>query len=285
MHAFSRLLAALLLVCLPFQAGAAAGMLERIKATKTLTIAYAPNSYPISFKADDGEPRGYSVDLCRRIAASIERDFGLKGLEIRWVEGNTPRRLAAVANGEADLDCGTTTMNLERQRRVDFSSIVFVESGGILVFADSGLTALSDLGGKKLGVIPQTTTEKRLRKALADRLINAELVPVRDAKDGRERLVAGDVDALAGDRMVLVGQVAATGEPDRFSILDADFSLDPYAFAMPRNQADFRLAVNSGLARIYQSGEIDRIFARWFGEDTEPTDLLKGVFFLYGFSD
>jgi len=83
----------------------------------------------------------------------------------------------------------------------------------------------------------------------------------------------------------LVGQAAATGEPERFSILDADFSLDPYAFAMPRNQADFRLAVNSGLARIYRSGEIDRIFARWFGEDTEPTDLLKAIFFLYGFGD
>ncbi len=280
-----RLLIALVVLNLPFQTAVALEMLDRIKATMSLTIAFAPNSYPISFRGEDGEPNGYSVDLCRRIAAGIQRDLGLERLDLRWLEGNTPRRLAAVANGEADLDCGTTTINLQRQRVVDFSNIVFVESGGILVSSDSGLKALSDLAGKKLGVIPQTTTETRLRATLGERLINAELVPVKDAKDGREQLEAGAIHALAGDRMVLIGQVAAAGEPERFSILDAEFSIDPYALAMPRNQADFRLAVNRGLAQIYRTGEIERIFARWFGADAAPTELLGAVFFLFGFSD
>jgi ABC-type amino acid transport substrate-binding protein len=280
-----RLLIALVALSLPFQTAVALEMLDRIKATMSLTIAFAPNSYPISFRGEDGEPNGYTVDLCRRIAAGIQRDLGLERLDLRWLEGNTPRRLAAVANGEADLDCGTTTINLQRQRVVDFSNIVFVESGGILVASDSGLKELSDLAGKKLGVIPQTTTERRLRVTLGERLINAELVPVKDAKDGREQLDAGAIHALAGDRMVLIGQVAAAGEPERFSILDAEFSIDPYALAMPRNQADFRLAVNRGLAQIYRTGEIDRIFSRWFGADAAPTELLGAVFFLFGFSD
>lgn len=280
-----RLLIVLVVLNLPFQTAVALEMLDRIKATMSLTIAFAPNSYPISFRGEDGEPNGYSVDLCRRIAAGIQRDLGLERLDLRWLEGNTPRRLAAVANGEADLDCGTTTINLQRQRAVDFSNIVFVESGGILVSSDSGLKALSDLAGKKLGVIPQTTTETRLRATLGERLINADLVPVKDAKDGREQLEAGAIHALAGDRMVLIGQVAAAGEPERFSILDEEFSIDPYALAMPRNQADFRLAVNRGLAQIYRTGEIERIFARWFGADAAPTELLGAVFFLFGFSD
>lgn len=280
-----RILTVVFLCYLPLQASAALGMLDRIKATKTLTIVYAPNSYPISQKGEDGEPQGYVVDLCRRIATGIQLYLGLDKLDIRWTEGNTPRRLAAVANGEADLDCGTTTINLQRQQLVDFSSIVFVESGGILVFADKGIIVLSDLAGKKLGVIPQTTTEKRLRTVLAERLIDAVLVPVKDSKDGREQLVAGAVDALAGDRLVLVGQVAAAGEPERFSILEAEFSIDPYALAMPRNEADFRLAVNRSLAQIYRTGEIDRIFARWFGEDSAPTELLGSIFFLFGFGD
>lgn len=275
----------LALTMAPLQAGAAMGMLERIQATATLTIAYAPNSFPFSYKGPDGEPAGYSVDLCRRIAAGIQRDLGLQKLDIRWLEGNTPRRLAAVTNAEADLECGTTTMNLARQQAVDFSNVVFVESGGILVFAESGISALPELAGKKVAVIPETTTEKRLRSVLEERLINAELVPVRDAKDGRERLVAGSVDALAGDRLVLIGQVAAAGEPERFAILEAEFSLDPYAFAMPRNQADFRLAVNRALAQVYRTGEIDRIFTRWFGEDATPTDLLAAIFYLFGFKD
>ncbi len=274
----------ILAVVLPLQV-AAIGVLDRVKTTKTLAIAYSPNAYPISFKGDAGEPRGYSVDLCKRIAASIQRDLGLDKLEVRWIEGNTPRRLAAVANGEVDMECGTSTVNLARQAQVDFSNIVFVESGGILTRAASGIEALSDLAGKRLAVVPQTTTEKRLRKELNDRLINAELVPIKDSKDGRERLVAGEVDAVAGDRLVLIGQIAQAGDVTDFAILETEFSLDPYAFALKRNDADFRLAVNRGLAQVYRGDEIDRIFQRWFGEDAEPTDLLGAIFFLYGFVD
>jgi glutamate/aspartate transport system substrate-binding protein len=285
MQVLSRLLIALPLLCLTLDASAAGGVLERLKVAKTLSIAYAPNSYPISFKGEDGEPGGYSVDLCRRIVDGIKSDLGLDKLEIDWMEGNTPRRLAAVANGEVDLECGTTTMNLQRQRQVDFSNIVFVESGGILVFGEAGIANLSGLVGKRVAVIPETTTEKRLRLLLDERSIKAELVPVKDSKDGRELMMAGKVDALAGDRLVLIGQVAATGEAERFSILDDEFSIDPYAFALKRNDADFRLAVNRGLARIYRTGEIDSIFTRWFGDDASPTELLESLFFVFGFND
>lgn len=280
-----RLLAALVLALLPALALAGSGALDRIAVGKTLRIAYAPNAYPLSFKDADGAPRGYSVDLCRRIAASIQRDLGLDALELAWIEGNTPRRIAAVANGEADIECGTTTMSLERQSVIDFSNVVFVESGGILVKSDGGIRSLADLGGRKVGVVPETTTERRLRPVLEERLINAELVPIRDAKDGRDRLVAGELDAVAGDRLVLIGQVAEAGAAERFAILDADFSVEPYAFAVPRNDADFRLAVNRALAQVYRSGEVDRVFERWFGEDSEPTQLLETIFFIYGFAD
>jgi ABC-type amino acid transport substrate-binding protein len=283
LHVGVVLLAAALL--LPFSATADTGALDRIKAAKTITVAYDPNAYPLSFKDADGAPRGYSVDLCRRIVASVQRDLALEALEIAWMEGNTPRRIAAVANGEADLECGTTTMTLERQRQVDFSNVIFVESGGILVKASGDIRALADLGGKRLGVIPETTTEHRLRPVLEERLINAKLVPIRDARDGRERLQADELDALASDRLMLIGQVAEAGKPEDFTILDADFSVEPYALALPRNDADFRLSVNRGLAQVYRTGEVDRIFARWFGDDTEPTALLETIFFIYGFAD
>jgi len=273
------------LLALPLLTTAGSGALERIKAAKTITIAYARNAYPISFRDADGAPRGYSVDLCRRVVASVQRDLGLDVLEIAWIEGNTPRRLAAVANAEADIECGTTTMTLERQRQVDFSNVVFVESGGILVESDSGIRALADLGAKKLGAIPETTTERRLRLVLDQRLINAQLVPIKDVRDGREQLAAGELDAVAGDRLILIGQVAETGKAQDYAILDADFSVEPYAFAVPRNDADFRLAVNRGLAQVYRGGEVDRIFERWFGEDAEPTALLETIFFIYGFAD
>jgi ABC-type amino acid transport substrate-binding protein len=285
MPVLTRLLCALALIFLPLQASAAAGALDRIKATKKITIAYAPNAYPISFKTEEGKPSGYSVDLCRRIVAGIQSELGLDKLEIDWMEGNTPRRLAAVANGEVDMECGITTINLQRQMRVDFSNIFFVESAGILVFAESGMERLSDLAGKRVAVIPETTTEKRLRAVLQERLISVKLVPVKDSRDGRERMMAGEIDALAGDRLVLIGQVAATGEAERFSIMDEEFSIDPYAFALRRNDADFRLSVNRGLAQMYRTGEVEGIFTRWFGEDASPTELLEALFFTFGFSD
>jgi ABC-type amino acid transport substrate-binding protein len=266
-------------------AAADTGALDRIKAAQAITVAYDPNAYPIAFKDADGAPRGYSVDLCRRIIAGVQRALDLDALEVAWIEGNTPKRVAAVANGEADLECGTTTMTLARQRQVDFANVVFVESGGILTKSDSGIRALEDLGGKRLGVVPETTTERRLRPILKERLINAELRPIRNARDGREQLQAGELDAVAGDRLVLIGQVAAGGNAQDFAILDADFSVEPYAFAVPRNDADFRLVVNTALAQIYRTGEVDRIFERWFGESSEPTALLETVYFIYGFAD
>lgn len=284
MSALSRTLITLLLLFTAHATVAGVGALDRIKTGRSITIAYSANAYPIAFKSEDG-PSGYSVDICRRIVASIQRDLGLDRLEIAWLEGNTPRRLAAVSNGEADLDCGTTTMNLERQRSVDFSNVVFIESGGVLVKSDSGIKDLADLSGKKIGVVPETTTEKRLRPELDSRLINATVAPIKDARDGAQRLLAGELDAVASDRLVLIGQVAEAGGAERFAILEADFSVDPYAFALPRNDADFRLAVNRGLARIFRSGEIQRIFERWFGTDSEPTELLEAVFFVYGFKD
>lgn len=265
---------------------AATGALDRIRAAETIRIAFAPNAYPISFEDSQGVPRGYAIDLCRLVVKTVREALGLEALEIAWSPGNTPRRLAAIANGEADIDCGTTTMTLERQRRVDFSNVVFIESGGVLVKSDKGLRTLIDLAELKVGVVPETTTERRLRAALQEQEIEANLVPIRDAKDGREQLMADELDALAGDRLVLVGQVAdAGGGAEQFAIIDADFSVEPYAFALPRNDADFRLEVNRGLAETYRSGEVEQIFQRWFGDDSAPTRLLETIYFIYGFVD
>lgn len=280
-----RVAALVLVVCWPLSAAAATGALDLIGASGTIRVAYAPNAYPISFQDAQGVPRGYAIDLCRHLIEHVRLSLGLDALEIAWIAGNTPRRVAAVATGEADLECGITTMTLARQRRVDFSNIVFIESGAVLVLRANGLRQLADLDDRRLGVVPETTTERRLRSALAARGVEAELVPIRDAKDGRERLVEGELDAIAGDRLVLIGQVANSDEPGQFAIIDADFSVEPYAFAVPRNDADFRLAVNRGLAEVYSSGEVDRIFERWFGEGAEPSRLLETVYFIYGFAD
>jgi ABC-type amino acid transport substrate-binding protein len=266
-------------------APAATGALDRIRVGGAIRVAYPANAYPLAFKDADGAPRGYSVDLCRRLIADIRQGLGLEAVEIAWIEGNTPRRLAAVANGEAELDCGTTTVTLARQERVDFSNPVFVESGGLMVRADSAIADLADLAEQRIGVVPETTTERRLRAALSAAAIEAEPVPIRDAEDGRRQLDRGAVAAVAGDRLVLLGQAADSTAPEAYRLIEAALSVEPLAFALPRNDADFRLAVNRGLARLYRGGDVDRIFRRWFGAQARPTRLLETIYFIYGFAD
>ncbi len=285
MKRFVGLCLAAFLASVPALAVGAPDTLAKIKRTGTITIAYSPGSLPFSFKDEAGKPAGYSVDICRRIVAGLQSQLGVEALKTRWVAGNTPGRLQVVAEGKADIECGTTTVTLSRQKKVDFSNFVFVELGGVLVKSDKGIERLTHLADKKIAVIPGTTTEKRLKRTLLGQLVRAKFVSIDEAAEGMKLLDAGKVDAYAGDRLVLIGQAAASKDRDNLAMLTEQFSIDPYAFALPRGDANFRLAVNEGLAHLYRTKEIEKIFAEWFGPKAEPSTLLRAVFFLYGFAD
>ena len=235
--------------------------LAKIKSSKSITLAYAQNAAPFSF--DDTKtfsPAGFSISLCEGIVAQIQRQLGLDALKINWVAGTTPERLAMVAEGKADMECGVTTNTLKRQEKVDFSTVTFLQTGALLVRADGGVKKAADLAGKKLSVVAGTTTERRVTEALASAKIAAEVVPFKDREDAFKALEDGKVQALAGDRIVLVGLVARDSSRTRFALLDQDFSLEPYAFALRRGDPDFRLAVNRALAVTYRSGAIASVF-------------------------
>jgi ABC-type amino acid transport substrate-binding protein len=250
-----------------------------------ITVAHPENALPFAFKDDKGEPAGYSIDICRRVVASLTEQLGLATIKINWKAGNTPERLDMVAKGEVDMDCGTTTITLSRQEKVDFSNEIFVESAGILVLSASEVNTFEDLAGKKIAVIPGTTTEKRLSRAMKQKLISAEVVAIQDAKEGIGALTKGKADAYAGDRLVLVGQVTESADPSKYAMLSAQFSIDPYGLALPRGDNAFRLAVNRALAQIYRGGAIETIFFKWFGSDAKPTALLQAVYLLNAYQD
>lgn len=283
----TRLIGLLALTAFAWQAaiaGPAPDTLGKIKRTGTITIAYSDNSLPFSF-TEDGKPSGYSVDLCGEIVNSLEEQLGLEDIKVQWKAANTPERLRMVEKGEADLECGTTSITLDRQEKVDFSNEIFIESGGVLVLADSDIQGLVSLGDKKVAVIPGTTTEKRLAKALERKRISANTVAIKDAREGIKALDAKKVDAYAGDQLTLAGQVAQSKDPSRYAMLTQQFSIDPYGFALPRGDADFRLAVNRALAKVYREGAIEQIFVGAFGPDAEPSDILKVVYLINGYPD
>lgn len=254
--------------------------LARIKAAKAINVAYAADALPFSFVDGNKEPAGYSIDLCKRVIARIGQTVGVPNLKVNWLAGATPERLQMVRSGKADLDCATTTQTLARLANVDFSSLIFVDAGGVILRADSPVNSIAELAGKKIAVLKGTTTEKRLNAIIADGLPGTQVIGVTDAQDGLKMLEAGSVDAYAGDRIKLVGAAVQGSNAGKFVLLTEELSFEPYAMALPRGDSALRLEVNRALTQVYQSGEIETIFAQWLGKLGRPTGLLAAMYLL-----
>jgi len=255
--------------------------LGKIKAAKTINVAFAGNALPFSFVGTNNEPAGYSIDLCKRVIARIGQAVGQPNLKVNWLAGSTPERLRMVATGKADLECGNTSQTLARLASVDFSGLIFIDAGGVMIRADSSFNSMADLDGKKIAVLTDTTTEARLNAIVKKYLVNARVVKVGDANEAVAMLESGNVDAYAGDKIKLVGLAAQAKDPGKFVMLAEEISFEPYAMALPRGDAALRLEVNRALTEVYLSDDIEAIFARWLGVLGRPTALLSAMYLLY----
>ncbi len=276
----------LLAVLLFAAAPAGAQTLEKIRKSGSIALGYIEGAAPFSHAEAGGEPQGYSVELCRAVADGIAAQLKRESLKIKWVKLTIQNRIEAVRKGEADLECSTTTWTLSRQSQVDFSLVTFVDGGSLLTRAQSDVGQLKDLDGKRIAVISGTTTEKALRGALERRQVKAELVGIKTRDEGLTLLGKTEVDALASDRTALIGMVVlGGGTRGAFKLLDQDFSIEQYALMLRRGDHDFRLAVNRELARIYRSGEIEKIYGRWLGPLGPPSVLLSATYYIQSLAE
>lgn len=266
-------------------AQSASPTLARIKAAKTINVAFSGDSPPFSFVGSDNQPNGYSIDLCKRVIAQISRAIGEPDLKVNWMVGGVAERLNMIRTGRADLECANTTQTLQRLNDVDFSNLIFVDGGGLLIRTDSTHNRVSDLAGKKIAVIRNTTTEERLKTVLARGVANVTLVPIADANEGVAMLESGSVDAYAGDKIKLVGLALQAKDPSKLVMLAEDISFEPYALGIPRNDSAYRLEVNRALTQIYMGGDIEKIFAAWLGKLGRPSPLLAAMYLLNSIPD
>jgi ABC-type amino acid transport substrate-binding protein len=254
--------------------------LRKIRETGSVTLGYRDSSRPFSFLGDGGQPVGYTIDLCARVVDQVRSATGRQDLAIKWVRVTPEDRIAAVAEGRVDLECGSTTASLSRQEQVDFSYPTFVDGGSLLVAADAGVRTPADLVGKRIAVIPKTTTEGALAAWLAQRGVRAEILPVREHAEGFAAVAEGRAVAYASDRTILIGLGLVYQGPRRLVVMDDFLSYEPYGLMLRRNDPAFRLAVNRALARVYRSGEIVPIYNRWFGDWGPPSRLLGAMYLL-----
>jgi ABC-type amino acid transport substrate-binding protein len=276
-----RILAALLAAsfALAVQAQPTEGRLKKILGTKSIAIAYRADAMPFSFVDTDKQVTGYSVDLCTAVVRSIERQYKVQGgLNIKWVPVTTQTRFQAIASGKADLECSSSTVTLSRMREVDFSSHIFLESTGVVVRTVSNARVFDDLGGKRIAVVAGTTNERAINTQLKRRGLTATVIPFKTREEGFAAVEDGKADAFASDKLLLVGASAKAKEPGMLVMLSDDLSIEPYAIALPRGDANLRLAVNTALAQVYQSDDLVKIFLRWFGPMGKPAGLLEAMY-------
>ena len=248
-------------------------VLQRIRETKTVTIAYRTDALPFSFE-NNGEPAGYTVDLCKRVVASLEQQLKVQPLAVKWVPANVQNRLDLVRKGEADLECGTTTATLARMEQVDFSNPVWVDVTGLIVRKSVGAKAIGGLAGKRIAVVAATPNQRALEDSLKKGLVNAKVVPAKSYDEAIALLEGGKADALAAGKTMLLGMGAKLKDRAEYELLNEEIGYVPYAIVVPLGASALRLAVNRALSQIYDSDAITDVFRGAFGAGAKPSVAL-----------
>ncbi len=278
-----RVLLALLLVA-PFTIASAdesSGTLARIAETGEFRIGFVPDAPPLSFVNDNGDAAGYSIDLCRHIAAAVRNELGLDKLSVSYTPLTTmEQRLSAVENNEVDIECGATTVTLGRRERVDFTLMTFITGSAVLSRKENAIDTIDDVQGSKIAVLGGTTTEDVIRKVVEVNEFDVKIVLIESHDEGMELLNEGKVTGYASDRAMLIGQVFRNQNANNeYALSRKALSFEPYAMMVARGDTEFRLVADRALASMFRTARIRRIYHNWFGRYGEPmTPIVEAMY-------
>lgn len=240
------------------------GTLAKARDTGAITIGYRDASVPFSYLDARGQPIGYSIELCKALVAAIGNAIH-RTLNIQWVPVTPETRIDAVADGRVDLECGSTTSNLERQKRVAFSPIIFVAGTKVMVKKGSPIRSFRDLAGKRVAVTAGTTNEKALRDIDRKFGLGIVLQVVPDHAEGFARVANGQADAFATDDVLLYGLIAENAaKGGAYQVIGDYLSYDPYGIMFRKNDPQLAQVVSDTFQTLAADGEIERQYKRWF---------------------
>ncbi|WP_372611980.1 amino acid ABC transporter substrate-binding protein, partial [Halomonas sp.] len=207
-------------------------------------------------------------------------EIGVEELNIEWVPVSPQTRIPLMANGTLNMECGSTTNNLTRQQQVDYAFITYITGTKLLTKKGSGIAKVEDLSGKPIALAQGTTNERAVKEAIEERGIqDVNVLSVRDHSEGFLALETDRVDAYSTDDILLYGLIEKSRDPDTFEVVGDFLSYDPYAIMLPQNDSKFRLVVNRRLAELFRTGEIEKIYSKWFELLGVPmSDLLRANF-------
>ena len=270
--AFIKLLAACALALASGAAGAQVdlpapeqftGTLQKARASGAVTIAYRESSIPFSYLSARGEPIGYSIELCRKLVEAIGDAVG-RELTIKWLPVTSESRIDAIVSGRADLECGSTTNNLERQKLVGFSPTIFVSGTKLMVKSGSPIKSFRDLAGKTVAVTAGTTNEKTMRELAVKFKLDYRLLVLRDHAESFAQVAGGKADAFATDDVLLYGLIAQNKAQGKYQVVGEFLSYDPYGIMYRKGDLQIGRLINTTFHDLAEDGEVARQYKRWF---------------------
>jgi glutamate/aspartate transport system substrate-binding protein len=264
------------LVAVPAGAQELAGTLKKVKETGTITIGNRETSVPFSYLDDKQQSIGYSMDICAAIVEEVKKELGLAQLNVKFNPVTSQTRIPLMANGTIDLECGSTTNTLTRQKQVAFAPTTFITGTKLLVKKSSKIKSYKDLKGKTV-VVTQGTTNERVIKALSDKdNLGIKFLNAKDHGESYLTVESGRAVAFAMDDILLYGLIAKSKNPKDFEVVGDFLSYDPYAVMFRKNDDDFGVVVRRAIARLFSSGDINKIYNKWFIEKL-PSGETMGV--------
>jgi len=271
-----RLLAAALAYCLvavPALAADASGTLKKIADSGSIVLGHRESSIPFSYYDDKQQVIGYSHEIMLQAVAAIKAEQKLPNLAVKLVPVTSQNRIPLLQNGSIDIECGSTTNNLERQKQVSFSNTIFIIGTRLLTKKDSGVKDFADLAGKNVVTTAGTTSERLLRRMNDEKKMGMNIISAKDHGESFLTLETGRAVAFMMDDALLYGELAKAKKPGDWVVVGTPQSREAYGCMLPKDDAAFKKVVDTAIAKLMSSGEIDKLYAKWFQSPVPPKGL------------
>lgn len=249
------------------------GTLKKIKDTGQITLGVRDSSIPFSYLDDKQSYQGYSIDICLKIVTSIQKELGLTALNVKMNPVTSATRIPLMANGTVDLECGSTTNNLERQKQVSFAPTTFVTANRLVAKKSSGIKTLADMKGKALVSTSGTSNLKQFVTLNGEQNLGMNVMTAKDHAEAFLMVETGRAVAFGMDDILLASLAASSKSPADYSITTEALSIEPYGIMLRREDPAFKKSVDTAVTNLFKSGEINRIYAKWFQSPIPP----KGI--------
>ena len=254
-----------------------ADTLAKVKESGVFTIGHRDASIPLSYYDDKQQPIGYSVEICQRVADAVKKELKKPNLQIKYQLVTSANRIPLLANGTVDIECGSTTNNAERQKQVSYLPTTFVTANRIMYKKGSGISVLADLKGKTLVSTAGTTNIKQVTQINADKNLGVNITSANGHAESFLMVETGRAAAFAMDDILLAGLIATSKNPGQFEVSKEALSVEPYGIMVRKDDAKFEALAGGVVKGLMKSGEINKIYDKWFLKPIPPKNITMNV--------